>query len=75
MATILVIIAILLAYFKENKCALSRVFIRTKAALYKGFIELGITATQQGATLIALYDTRPHSSGGKEVLLILKNIG
>ena len=46
MAIILVIIATLLTHFKENKYTLSRVFIRTKAALYKGFIKLGITTTQ-----------------------------
>ena len=65
----------LLIYFKENKYTLSRVFIRIKAVLYKGFIELGITTTRQGATLVALYNTRLYSSRGKEVLLILKNIG
>ena len=46
MATILVMIVTLLAYFKENKYAFSRVFVKTKAALYKGFVELGITTAQ-----------------------------
>jgi len=41
------------------------VFIRTDAALYKRFVELGITTAQQGATLVALYNTRPHSIGGR----------
>ena len=47
-------------------------FIRTDTILYKKFVELDITAAQQYTTLIALYNTGPHSIGHKGVLLIKK---
>jgi len=85
MVTLLIMMATLLAHFKENKLgldlggvekdgvALVGCFVKTDAALYKGFAELGITAARQGATLVALYDTRPHGIGGGGSTTRLKN--
>ena len=48
-------------------------FIRTDAALYKEFVESGISAARQGATLVALYNTGPRVLGMGEYCLLKHN--